>query len=392
MCNVSTTKIIAKVLKIKSSKNPLPLSLPLMLANPHRLFFLMTALFGTLAMALWLAGLRGGMAYDSNWHGHEMIFGFVGATYAGFLLTAVPRWTNQPGLKGGWLAGLFGVWALGRLTMAFGGAIWLDLLFLPVLFVVVLRQIVIARNWRNLAIPVMLVMMTALNGLYHLGEAIIDPGTVLRASVYTATVMIVLIGGRVMPSFTGNALGVKIQEGRFAGALETVSFLAVFAVAVLALLAPDSVAFGAAALVAGAVLGLRMIGWRTAATWRLPIVWVLHLGYVWLPIGYLLTGFAEIRGWLDPSAALHALTAGAIGVMILAMATRASLGHGGREIHADWATITAYVCVIAAAGMRVFAPPEWIEAAAVAWIVGYGLFVIAFWPVLTRPRVDGKPG
>jgi uncharacterized protein involved in response to NO len=365
---------------------------PLLLTTPHRLFFLMTAVFGTLSMALWLVGLQGALSYDASWHGHEMIFGFVGVTFAGFLLTAVPRWTNQPGLKGAWLAGLCGLWVLGRLTMAFDGPVWLDLLFVPALLIVVLRDIVVGRNWRNLTIPVVLAMLTALNVLYHMDGDLIAPGDALRAAAYTVTAMIALIGGRVMAPFTGNALGVKIQESRFAQTMEAVSIIAVLSTAVLAAVAPDTKWLGAAALFAGVVLGFRMIGWRSLATWRLPIVWVLHVGYAWLPVGYVLTGMALIWGWVDPSAALHALTAGAIGMMILAMATRASLGHGGRDIKADGPTIVAYVCIIVAALLRVLAPPDWVEAAVVAWIVGYGLFVFAFWSVLTRPRVDGKPG
>jgi uncharacterized protein involved in response to NO len=276
--------------------------------------------------------------------------------------------------------------------MAFEGPVWLDLLFLPALLIVVLRDIVAGRNWRNLTIPVVLAMLTALNVLYHLDGDLVGPADALRAAAYAITAMIALIGGRVMAPFTGNALGVKITETRFAGALETASIIAVLATAILAAAAPDSAVLGMAALCAGVVLGLRMIGWRSLATWRLPIVWVLHVGYVWLPIGYVMTGMALIWGWVEPSAALHALTAGAIGVMILAMATRASLGHGGRALHANAATVAAYVCVIVAALLRVFTPADWAEAAAVAWIVGYGLFVFAYWSVLTRPRVDGKPG
>jgi uncharacterized protein involved in response to NO len=365
---------------------------PLMLTSPYRLFFLMTAIFGTLSMALWMAGMQGAAPYGPDWHGHEMIFGFVGVTFAGFLLTAVPRWTGQQGLQGAWLVGLWGLWVAGRLAMAFDGLLWLDLLFLPALLFVVLRDIVAGRNWRNLTIPVVLAMLTALNILYHMEDSPVARPDALRAAAYTVTAMIALIGGRVMAAFTGNALGVKITEGRFAGPLENLSILGVLAVAVLAIIAPDSVLHGAAALAAGVVLAARMIPWRSVATWRLPIVWVLHVGYAWLPIGYVLTGVAEIWGWIEPSAALHALTAGGMGTMILAMATRASLGHGGRDIRANGATITAYICVIAAATLRVFAPPDWVDVAALAWILGYGLFVCAFWPVLTRPRVDGKPG
>jgi uncharacterized protein involved in response to NO len=362
------------------------------LVSPHRLFFLMTAVYGTLAMALWLGGLSGALPFGPGWHGHEMIFGFVGATIAGFLLTAVPRWTGQAGLKGYGLLALFGLWVLGRLTMAFDGPGWLDMLFLPALAVVVARDIVAGRNWRNLAIPVVLVCLSILNIRFHFDSGMIDASDALRASVFVITALISLIGGRVIPPFTSNALGIKITGGPFAKVLEVASVPAVLSVAALSLAAPDSALFGVAALTAALVLGARMVTWRLTATFKSPILWVLHAGYAWLPIGYCLVGLAALTGWPDLSNALHGLTTGAVGVMILAMASRAALGHAGRALTANAATHAAYWLVLAAAVIRVFAPADWLEIAGGAWVLSYGIFAIAFWPVLMRPRVDGNPG
>ena len=352
----------------------------------------MTAVYGTLAMALWMGGLRGAVSFGPLWHGHEMIFGFAGATIAGFLLTAVPRWTGQPGVQGVWLLALFALWVLGRLTMAFDGPDWLDMLFLPALAVVATRDIVAGRNWRNLAIPVVLVCLSILNIRFHRDTGVIDASDALRASVFVVTALISLIGGRVIPPFTSNALGVKITGGPFASVLEAASVPAVLSVAALSLAAPDSALFGAAALTAALILGARMVTWRLSATFKSPILWVLHAGYAWLPIGYCLVGLAALTDFPDPSSALHALTAGAIGVMILAMASRAALGHGGRALKANAATHAAYWLVLAAGLIRVFAPADWLEVAGGAWVLSYGIFAIAFWPVLMRPRVDGQPG
>lgn len=167
---------------------------------------------------------------------------------------------------------------------------------------------------------------------------------------------------------------------------------AIFAVVVLELLAPESVFAGAAALAAAAIMLARMLGWQSLKTLSMPLVWILHVGYLWLPLGFLLKGLADLGVLNDPASALHALTTGAVGVMVLAVGSRAALGHSGRPLVATRATVVVYFLVLGAAIMRVFVPFDWaLAGAAVLWTAGWGLFAIVYWPVLARPRIDGQP-
>jgi uncharacterized protein involved in response to NO len=369
-----------------------PYSGAVVLASGHRLFFLAAGVHATTAMALWLAAYRGYVPLAAVWHGHEMVFGFAVAAVAGFLMAAVPKWTNRAALQGWRVAALFALWLIGRIGMVSGATPLLDLMFLPVLALIVATDVVAARNVRNYQVPALLLVLAGLNVAYHYWDA----GTALRAAIFLIAALIALIGGRIVPAFTQNALrlrgwpGITCHTPRL---LDHLAVPAVLAAVATELVLPQSPVSGWLALACGAVLGLRMLGWQTIRTLAMPIVWILHVGYAWLPIGFALKGVADLTGWIDATSAMHALSAGAIGVMILAVASRAALGHAGRPLIVASPTVIAYGLVIAAAVLRVFVPVDGaILAAGVLWTAGYGIFSVVYWPILTRPRVDGLPG
>ncbi len=365
---------------------------PILLASGHRPFFLLCGLYATLALPMWLLAWRGLLPLTSAWHGHEMIFGVAVAAIAGFLQAAVPKWTSTAPLAGAPVGLLSGLWVLGRVGMWVPGFALLDLVFLPVLAVIIGRPIVHAGNRRNYAPPLMLLGLAALNVAFHLGHA----AEALRLATYLVTALIALIAGRIVPAFTQNHLR---MAGDPSARCETPLWLDRLAVpVVLAVLAsefavPASPTSGVAALLASLVLGARMFKWRTFETLGMPIVWILHAGYAFIPLGYFLKFVSDLGGPIGSFAALHALTAGAIGVMILAVASRAALGHSGRALVVSPMTIVSYVLVITGALLRVAAPhPLAIVAAGILWSLGYGIFSIVYWPILMRPRTDGQPG
>ena len=365
---------------------------PILLASGHRPFFLAAGVFAALAMPVWLAAWLGRLPLSVGWHGHEMIFGFVGAAIAGFLMAAVPNWTQRAPLKGWPLLALVSCWIVGRLAMLLDAAVWLDLIFLPALALTVGWAIVRTRNVRNYSVPAMLLLLAVFNADFHFG----DQYRALWMSTLVITALIVLIGGRITPLFTQNALrkGVSAEiTCHTPPLLDRLAVPAVVLVLGVELFLPQSGWSGVAALIAAAVLGLRMAGWQTQHAWRYPIVWVLHVGYAWVPLGYLLLGLSMLTSVVEPTAALHALTAGAMGGMVLAVMSRAALGHSGRPLVTPRLTVAAYVLVNVGAAIRVFLPTgNGILASGLLWSAGYLLFVIDYAPILTRPRSDGRPG
>ena len=365
---------------------------PLLLAAGHRPFFLLAALYATAGMAFWLAALEGLIDLPSQWHGHEMLFGFGTAALSGFMMAAVPKWTNARPVQGAPLAVLVGLWLVGRVAIFSESLAWLDLLHLPFLAYLIGRMIVRAGNKRNYIVPALVLMLAALNALYHFHDA----SPALRAAACLLPAIVALIGGRVVPAFTQNALRMATGDRTIACTTpawaDRLALPAIFAVVALELLAPESVFAGAAALAAAAILLARMLGWQSLKTLSIPLVWILHVGYLWLPLGFFLKGLADLGVLDDPASALHALTTGAVGVMVLAVGSRAALGHSGRPLVATRATVAVYFLVLGAAIMRVFVPFDWaLAGAGVLWTAGWGLFAVAYWPVLARPRIDGLP-
>lgn len=385
---------------------------PAFLRGAFRPFFFGGALWAVVALAIWLLALAGHLTIPSAfgalaWHRHEMLFGFVGAVVAGFLLTAIPNWTGRLPIAGPPLAALVGLWLLGRITVLFSTAATpavaaiLDSGFYFLLASVAGREVLQAKN-RNLPIVGLVLLFGVANLLDHLsaGGEIADSEVAWKAAVALVTVMISLIGGRIVPSFTRNWLtklgvreGLPVQPTRFdlgVVALTALAFIAWLAVPVR----PLSGILLAMAAIGQAIRLARWKGWRAA---RDPLVLILHVGYAWLPIGIGLLAAAQLRTDIPQSAAVHALTAGAMATMILAVMTRASLGHTGRELKASTATSICYALVTIGAVLRVTSAIGWVDyrigmfVAGAAWAGAFLVFLAAYAPVLFGGRV-GEAG
>jgi uncharacterized protein involved in response to NO len=382
------------------------------LALGFRPFFLLAALFAAAAVPLWLLIYQGPLEPASHlpptiWHGHEMMFGFAIAVVAGFLLTAATNWTGRRTATGLGLAALVALWLAGRVAVFIGDALpaWLvialDVSFLPALAIVLAIPILAAGNRRNVIFPGLLLVLAGINLSIHLGAIGVldwDPSRGLRVAIDLLLVMIGVLGGRVIPSFTKNALPhARVNPCRKASVLALLS-LAALAVADLA--TGNPLVTGGVALAAGVINVLRMRGWGTFSTAQHPILWILHVGYAWLAVGLILRGVAELTDVISIDAGIHALTLGAAGSMILGMMSRVSLGHTGRSIVAAPLTIASYWLVNGAALLRVLFALTWDDTLRMASLGGSGLlwslaflcFVVVYLPILTRPRADGRPG
>jgi uncharacterized protein involved in response to NO len=376
-----------------------------LLALGFRPFFLLAGLFATLVVPLWLAVWVGRVQLGTAlppaaWHAHEMIFGFVAAVLAGFLLTAVRNWTSISTPHGVPLAALAVLWVAGRIAMTLAVspgwiAATIDLAFVPALAVVIARPIVASRNWRNLGFVVLLVLLFGSNVLFHLGGPVWRSHAT-RVAIDIVLMIIVVMGGRVIPSFTENALHVEAKRFR---AVEWGSLASVAVATLLENIPSADRAAGVAMIIAGVLNGMRLLGWRSIATRRRPILWVLHLAYGSLAIGLLLRGIAAFVPAWPPTAAIHVITVGAIGLLILGMMSRVSLGHTGRMLVVPGSVAVAFGLLFIAAAVRgigpLVAPSAYLAemiVSGILWTAAFGVFVVVFGPILTAPRVDGKPG
>ena len=383
---------------------------PVILSAGFRPFFLAAALWAALAIPLWLIVYAGSGVVPSAmpaliWHVHEMVFGYAAATVAGFLLTAIPNWTGRMPLQGGPLALLVALWLIGRLGVFFSATIGaplaalVDLAFPAAFLAVVAREILAGKNWRNLPMLLALSLLLIGNLLVHLEVLDIADTAALgnRIGLVTLFLLISLVGGRIIPSFTRNWL-TKMRpdvpppapEGPFDFAVLAVTALALALWAAL----PDATVTAYAALIAAIAAAARLWRWRGYATLREPLLFILHVGYFWIVLGLLLLGLNGIFGFLPPSAALHALTAGGVGTMTLAVMTRASLGHTGRPLTAGPGTNTIYLLITLAAVSRVLAPLAGdamlsvLDLAGAAWALAFGLFAVLYGSALAQPRVQ----
>jgi uncharacterized protein involved in response to NO len=373
-----------------------------------RPFFLAAGVYAVLLMALWLLVLRGSLMLGNLsplvWHGHEMLFGFTVAVIAGFLLTAAQNWTGIRTPSGAPLAGLFLLWLAGRLGFLIPGlpgalVAGVDLAFLPVLALALALPILKAKQLHNYPFPVMLLVLAAANALVHLDGLGWTAGTAslgLHLAAYVVVTMIVVMGGRVIPSFTDNKLQTRARRWKTIERLVPVVTLAAL---IAALVAPASPVTALLAALAAVVHGIRLAGWYTNKFWSVPLLWILHLGYAWIVLGFAL--LALPAAGLDAAAgsALHAFTAGGIGVLTLGMMARVALGHTGRMLEPAPLMTRAFVAINLAALIRVVVPlffpavyMEGMAAAGLAWMAAFGLFAAHYAPILLRPRVDGKPG
>jgi len=381
---------------------------PPFLRGGFRPFFFFGPAWAIIALALWLVAAAGGVTLPTAlqplaWHRHEMLFGFVGAIIAGFLLTAIPNWTGRLPIAGRPLAALVGLWAAGRLAVLFSAATGpvtaaiLDAGFYLVLAGVAGREVLASKN-RNLPVVGLVLLLGIANAADHAGAAglLRDADIGIRAAISLVVMMISLIGGRIIPSFTRNWLMKQGSRHRLPGQ-PTRFDMAVLALTVAALLAwtvtPDRAPAGWLLAAAGCAQAARLARWGGLRSARDPLVLILHVGYLWVPIGLLLLGASIVGTSIPRSAAIHALTAGAMATMILAVMTRAILGHTGRELAASPQTAFLYVLVTLGAVLRVAAPlgildyAAGLEIAATAWAGAFILFLAIYGPILFRPRL-----
>lgn len=380
---------------------------PALFSFGFRPFFLMGAAWAFLAMTLWIGALTGRLTLPSHfapadWHVHELLYGYLTAIAAGFLLTAVPNWTGRLPIAGWRLAALSFLWLSGRVALFFSDALgpWLaaaiDLSFLAALLFILGREVLAGENWRNLKVLVMAGLLLAGNALFHVeaasGGGIGGYGT--RLGLSAALLLIMLIGGRIVPSFTRNWLA-RRQEGQLPAQMGRFDMLAIAlgGAALLSWTAMPEAALSAALLLLAGTLHLarlaRWAGWRTGAE---PLVAVLHFGYLFVPLGFLAVGMSIL--WPDlllPGDALHLWTTGAIGTMTLAVMTRATLGHTGRTLHAGPATLAIYGAIALSAASRVAlnagaAYETLLYLSAAGWLGAFGLFCAVYGPMLCRPR------
>jgi uncharacterized protein involved in response to NO len=379
------------------------------LRGGFRPFFFGAATWAVIAIALWLCVLSGEINLPTRfdpvaWHRHEMLFGFVGAAVAGFLLTAIPNWTGRLPIAGKPLLALFGAWAMARLAVLFSGliGIWpaaiLDVGLFASLALLAAREVVASNN-RNVPIVWLVFAFAIADAADYAGSAGLIPADLgWRGAIALVIIMISTIGGRIIPSFTRNWMvkrGASRQLPTQPQGFDVVVIASTALALLLWLIFPDNRLTGFMLFLAAAAQALRLSRWGGHRTGRDPLVLVLHLGYIWVPIGLLLLGLSIAGLNIPESAGVHALTAGGMATMILAVMTRASLGHTGRELKASPMTIAAYVCVTIGALLRVAASlgPYGImlDIAGTFWALALFLFLIVYRPVLWSPRVGERP-
>ncbi|MDX8406589.1 MAG: NnrS family protein [Mariprofundus sp.] len=377
------------------------------LALGFRPFFLLSICFAILLMLVSLAIFSTGMAHynyftPALWHGHEMVFGYAVAVIAGFLLTAVRNWTGLPTPAGKALALLVVLWLTPRLLSAAAflppaAYALLDMLFLPVLAIVLGRVILKAKQPHNYPVPLLLLLLSLCNAALHLdmlgfAEGVAVPA--IQLAVTTCVALIVLIAGRVVPFFMQGGIGTRPVANKWIEKLALPSVL-LFALAVIT---PYTCFITITALIAAFIHGIRLISWFDRAILCAPMLWILHAGYASVVAGFILYALSSALD-IAPAQAIHAWTVGAIGLFTLGMMTRVALGHTGRPIQPLPWIPAAFILLLVAAFIRVILPLVWpnlmasaIFLSAMCWITAFVIVAIRYTFILLQPRADGKPG
>jgi uncharacterized protein involved in response to NO len=379
-----------------------------------RSFFLAAAIYAALAVPWWLLVWIGAAPMPSWlvpawWHGHEMIFGFVAAAIAGFLLTASSVWSGRAALRGAPLVALLALWILGRMALLGAGSLPIafvaavDVAFLPAVAGAVVWTLRGSGQSRNYAIAGLVLALALANAAMHaetLSLVAGAAGRALRFAVDGVVVLILVIGGRITPAFTRNAFlrhGVEATVRTWPW-VDRAAIGAAGALACATAVTGRGFGTGILAAMAGVTAAVRLAGWQTWRTRFDPLLWSLHAASAWLVIGFLLVAAADLGSGIPVSAGLHAITAGAMGSGILAVMTRVGLGHTGRPLVLPGGVVWCHGLVHVAAVSRIAASMvdgrsrELLIAGGLAWAAAFGLFAICYWPILTRPRPDGKPG
>jgi uncharacterized protein involved in response to NO len=384
--------------------------MPVLFALGFRPFFLASGLFAALAIALWVPTFVGWLPLNSyygqiGWHSHEMIFGYTAAVVAGFLLTAVRNWTERATPQGWTLAGLTALWCLGRILPFFPSALpaeliaLIDLSFLPALALGIGVPLVRHGERRNLLFLPLIAAFWVANLLVHLALLGFVPNLAHQAVLLgldLVVLLIVIMGGRVIPFFTERALqGVLIKRWT---AIEWLALISVIAFTLGEFFFIDPRVAGVFAGVAAIANGIRLCGWYTRRFWRVPLLWVLHLGYGWIVAGFLLKAGSAL-GVIPPQFTLHAFSVGGIGVLTVGMMARVSLGHTARPLKVGPGMAIAFGAVNLAAVTRgllpIFHPQRFSELvilSGVLWLVGFAIFAVVYAPILAKPRLDGRSG
>ena len=374
---------------------------PALLSYGFRPFFLGAGVWAVVSMALWIGGLALGLPLGGDygavaWHGHEMLFGFGAAVLGGFLMTAIPNWTGQMPLSGPPLAVLACLWLAGRVAMlaipwiGVVPAVVVDAAFLPVLVGVCGRELFAGKKWSDMKVLVAIAVVGLANIGFH--AEVLATGAAqgsARAAVAGYVLLVTIIGGRIVPSFTRNWLalhGASRMPVSFNGR-DGLAIVAGLGALVVWVVAPQGPACAAAGLVGAAVIAWRLARWRGAATRSEPLLFVLHVAFGFLGLGFL--GIAAgALGWLPAAGAMHLMVVGGIAGMMLAVMTRATRGHTGNPLTASRWTTVSYACLFAAALARpaadLFGEAMLLELAGLLWIAAFGLFLLEYGPMLLR--------
>jgi uncharacterized protein involved in response to NO len=375
------------------------------LRGGFRPFFFGAAMWGVIALALWLCSIGGVLQLPTRfdpvaWHRHEMLFGFVGAAIAGFLLTAIPNWTGRLPIAGKPLLALFGLWLAARAALLVSATIGLlpaavlDVGFFATLTTVGARE-VLAAKIRNVPIVGMALLFMFADAADYAANAAVIPDIGWQLAILLIVVLISIVGGRIIPSFTRNWMVKKGHRSHLPTQPAALDLLVIAGTAICLLFwifTPADRLTGVLLILAAALQLLRLVrwaGWRTTSD---PLVLILHIGYLWIPTGLLLLGLSILGPAVPRSAAVHALTAGAMTTMVLAVMTRATLGHTGRDLHANPPTVALYGCATMGALLRVAASlgigpyALMLDISGALWAAGLVLFLAVYGPMLWAPR------
>ncbi|MEZ5563963.1 MAG: NnrS family protein [Gammaproteobacteria bacterium] len=383
-------------------------------AYGFRPFFLACGLFALLVIPAWLLMRISGATPLGTlpahlWHAHEMLFGFTVAAISGFLLCGVPSWTRNRGFGGLPVFSLTVVWLAGRTAFALAPfcnppvLAALELAYMPCLIALIAPPIIRERN-RNIAMLAVLAALWFADAVFMLALARANAelaGRALLTALNIVLLLLTIVGGRILPAFTSNALrrtNAAFKLHRYAW-LEKLLPIAMITVIILDIRQPGPLLPGALALVVAVLHAVRLSGWRSLRTGGDPMLWVLHLAYAWLPLGFTLKSLALLGDVAWAQYWHHAFGIGAVATMILAVTTRTALGHTGRPLVVGRPIVVAYLLVTLAAGLRVAGPAFWPDryagvllAAGASWMLAFLIYIAVHGPILARPRIDGKPG
>lgn len=384
-----------------------------------RPFFLGASIFSVISMIVWALFWSGAvdvspLMYGNPiwWHSHEMLIGFTGAIIIGFLLTAVQNWTGNPGIRGWKLALIFLFWLAARIGLLLGtpSMIWMivDLIWILLAAYFLAKPIVQRKQWNNLFFAPLLLVISYLNAKLHLISLGVSFGTEpydLRSTsltiVIVISIIVLVVGGRVIPFFTWR--GTNTEQITRIKAIEWLAMIPSWLLVLNVLLpvpqAINQVTLPALLILTGSMHLIRFVRWRSFQTLKTPLLWSLHAAYIFLILGIFMLGLNAMSVGISYSVALHLITIGGIGGMILSMISRVSLGHTGRPLQVGRWIVCAFAAMILSALVRtvmiLLLPSLAINGyviSATLWAIAFTLFSVLYFPVLTQPRIDGRPG